>query len=248
MCYNVRMIKTVEQLEREYQLKLLFGEQKVEGELTYNHANGFAHPLLWVLPQEQPGHMTPMMWGLIPEYEQGEGYKEYYKKTIQYGSGLNAQSEKLFSSGMYKNSGLNRRCIIPVDGFYEPHTAPNNYKVPFYFRAKEEAMLNLAGIYTVTKDKYVTFSILTRAATPLFAKIHNKKKRRPVILDKKDIDTWLSDGLDKMDVGRMIDNDLPDDHFSAYPISRDLYSPKVDSNREDIIDVVDDPKLEIDYR
>tara|TARA_R110002020_G_scaffold113688_1_gene261516 strand:- start:4912 stop:5637 length:726 start_codon:yes stop_codon:yes gene_type:complete len=241
------MIKTFEQLQREYQLKLLFGEQKVEGELTYNHANGFAHPLLWVLPQEQPGHMTPMMWGLIPEYEKGEGYVEYYKKTIQYGSGLNAQSEKLFSSGMYKNSGLHRRCIIPVDGFYEPHTAPKNHKVPFYFSARDGSSLNLAGIYTVTRDKFVTFSILTKIATPLFEKIHNIKKRRPVILDKKDIDAWLSEGLDKLEVDRMIGNDLPDEHFSAYPISRDLYSPKVDSNRDDIVELVHDPILEIDY-
>ncbi|MDO1502633.1 hypothetical protein Q2T40_21230 [Winogradskyella maritima] len=32
-----------------------------------------------------------------------------------------------------------------------------------------------------------------------------------------------------------------------YPISKDLYSPKVDSNRENIVDRVDYAEMEIDY-
>ena len=49
-------------------------------------------------------------------------------------------------------------------------------------RLKDENLVHLAGIYAITKDKMVTFTILTKEASPLFAKIHNKKNRQPIIL------------------------------------------------------------------
>tara|TARA_R110002049_G_scaffold166707_4_gene332822 strand:- start:730 stop:1272 length:543 start_codon:yes stop_codon:yes gene_type:complete len=137
--------------------------------------------------------------------------------------GLNARSEKLFDSNNYKSSALRRRSIVPVDGFYEPHTAQKNgkdFKVPFYFQRKNETPINLAGIYAVTKDKMVTFSILTKEATPLFAKIHNKKFRRPVILQDDDIDVWLDDTLTESDVQNVMDDDLPDALLQTDPFPR----------------------------
>ncbi len=218
-------------------------------ELVYNYANGFAHPNLWILPQERKGNMIPVMWGLIPHYKLGADAKEYYKETIRYGSGLNAKSEKLFESNNYKKSALTRRCIVPVDGFYEPHTAKKNgkdFKVPFYFHRKDDHPVNLAGIYAVTPDKMVTFTILTKAATPLFAKIHNKKFRRPVILKDADIDVWLDDALNEREVMEVIGDDMPDAKINAYPISKDLYK-RGEGDRPDIIEKVEYPEIEIEY-
>ncbi len=93
----------------------------------------------------------------------------------------------------------------------------------------------------------VTFTILTKAATPLFAKIHNKKFRRPVILNDEDIDVWLDGTLNEREVRNVMDDDMPDMELQAHPISTDLYKRNGEGNREEIITRVDYPEIEIDY-
>lgn len=247
MCYSTRITRKAEELEKHYAVAKLLGERVLEEELIYNHANGFSHPLLWIIPQEQSCHITPSLWGLMPSNKLGAERADYYKESVKFGSGLNAQSEKLFDHFIYKYSALTKRCIIPVDGFFEPHTAPKNFKIPFYFERKNRDIISLAGLYTITADGYNTFTILTKPATPLFAKIHNTKFRRPVILRDEDIDVWLDTRLTPADIHNVIDDDLDDTSLNAYPISKDLYSPKVDSNRDDIIEQMDYPELEISF-
>lgn len=247
MCYGTRITRKAEQLELYYNVTKLFGKEEPKEELVYFHANGFSHPLMWIIAQEEPNRITPSMWGIIPGNKLGADYVEYYKEAVRYGAGLNAQSEKLFDHFIYKYSAKTRRCIIPVDGFFEPHTAPKKFKVPFYFERKNADIMSLAGLYTITKDGYNTFTILTKPATPLFAKIHNTKFRRPVILNDADIDVWLDDSLTETDIQNVIDDDLPDELLKTYPISKDLYSPQVNSNREDITTLVEYSEIEIDY-
>lgn len=250
MCYNTRITREAKELENWYKIKRLLGEMDENEELIYNSANGFAHPYMWIIPQEKPNNMLPVKWGLIPHYKKDVDPKEYYKETIRWGSGLNAKSEKLFDSNNYKNSALTKRCIIPVDGFFEPHRIENvkkPFSVPFYFHRKNDDPVHLAGIYAVTPDKMVTFTILTKEATPLFAKIHNKKFRRPVILQDADIDVWLDSTLSESDVMDVINDDLPDLSFEAYPISTDLYKRSGEGDRPDIIDKVEYEEIEIEY-
>lgn len=250
MCYGTRIIKKTEELENHYKVQAIYGDLEKDTELSYNYANGFAHPIMWILPQQKKGHIIPVVWGLIPHYELGANAEEYYKKTLPYGSGLNARSEKLFDSNNYKDSGLKRRCIIPVNGFFEPHTVKKSgkdFNVPFYFHRKNEGIVNLAGIYAVTQDKMVTFTVITKEATPLFAKIHNKKHRRPVILNDEQVDIWLSEALNEKEIMEVLDNDLPDDLLKAYPISKDLYKRNGEGNRVDIVEPVYYEEIGIEY-
>lgn len=247
MCYGTRVTSTAKEVEKFYNVSKLMGKTPIEGELTYNHANGWAHPLLWIIPQESSKHITPSMWGIMPQNRSGADFKNYYKEAARYGAGLNARSEKLFDHFIYRFSAMSKRCIIPVNGFYEPHTAPKKFKIPFYFERKDKSIISLAGLYTTTKDGYNTFTILTKAATPLFKKIHNTKNRRPVILNDEDVRIWLNNDLNQDDIQNIITDDLDDATINAHPISKDLYNPKVDSNRADIIEEVHYQELEIEY-
>jgi putative SOS response-associated peptidase YedK len=247
MCYSVSQTKVVEELERHYGVEKLLGKEEPKENLNYFHANGFAHPLLWIIPQEERNRITPSMWGIMPGNKLGTDHVEYYKEAVRFGAGLNAQSEKLFDHFIYKYSAMARRCIVPVTGFFEPHTAPKKFKVPFYFERKNQQIMSIAGLYTITKDGYNTFTVLTKPATPLFAKIHNTKFRRPVILNDADIDVWLDSSLTESDIENVIDDDMPDELLSTYPISKDLYNPKIDSNREDITKPIEYSEVEIDY-
>lgn len=250
MCYTSRLVRKAKELEKYYERDRVFGAMPEDQELVYNAVSGFAHPNMWIIPQEKSNNFIPVKWGLIPPYKLGADAEAYYKESIRYGSGLNAKSEKLFESNHYRNSALSRRCILPVDGFFEPHTARKNgkdFKIPFYFSCRNDAPISLAGIYTVTHDKLVTFTILTKTATPLFAKIHNLKNRRPVILPEENLDTWLSNDLIESDVNELIANDLPDELLRTHPVSKDLYKRNGEGDRTDIIKQMDYEELEIEY-
>src|SRR5690606_35675939 len=200
MCYAISLTRSVKTLERHYDVENLLGKVEPEKDLTYYHANGFSHPLLWIIPQEQRNTIISSRWGITPSNKLGAEHVDYYKEAVRFGGGLNAQSEKLFDHFIYKNSAMSKRCIVPVTGFFEPHTAPKKFKVPFYFERKDQNLINLAGVYTITKDGYHTFTILTKPATPLFAKIHNTKYRKPVILNDSDIEVWLDGSLAENDI------------------------------------------------
>ncbi len=252
MCYSIEQRKPLKELEFRFKVTTNIRPEVVQEKLQFYHANGFAHPKVLVIPQENSKFMTALMWGLIPHWESGDNHKDYYKKTIKYGSGLNAKSEKLFSSNMYSGSALKRRCIVPLSGLHEPHHTDvvvkgSVFKVPFRFARKDDELMNVAGIYDFTSDGLPTFSILTKAATPLFSKIHNKKNRRPVILKDADINTWLDNATAQDQLQELIKDDMPDEDLTAYPIHRDLYRTKIDSNRPDILEKVDYKEVAISY-
>ncbi|MCR8668020.1 SOS response-associated peptidase [Aestuariibaculum sp. M13] len=242
MCFHTAQLKKVKDLERKYNVKISDENwEKYFDEPRY-HLNGFSHPNMLVIPQQRSDVLAPGVWGIVPNYKSPEEIKPYYKEAVKYGSGLNAQSEKLFSHFMYRESVMTQRCIIPVDGFFEPHEH-NKKKYPFYIKEKEDKGLALAGIYTVI-GTYITFSILTKKASPLFEKIHNLKKRQPVILNSENIDHWLSESLNEDNVKELVNLNFPEEQLDAYTVSKDLFSPKIDSNTQTILEKVEFDGLE----
>lgn len=81
---------------------------------------------MWMIPQEHPNHLVPAMWGLLPAREKQAEYKEYFKNPKTFG-GLNAKSEKLFDHFIYRYSWKQRRCVIPIDGFFDYDEAYNHW-------------------------------------------------------------------------------------------------------------------------
>jgi len=239
------------ELEKINSVKAMYGDVESEVELIYYHANGWSHPIMWSIVQEEPGFLLPTMWGIMPSRERQQDYREYFKNPRTFG-GLNAQSEKLFDHFIYRHSWENQRCVIPVDGFFEPHNTKvkvkgKDFKLPFYFQRKDGAPLYLGAIYTNTADGRRTFTVLTKEATPLFGKIHNDKKRRPVIIPKENIAAWLYPNNSASDVQELLSFDLADGELTAHPVTRELYSPKVDTNYPDIIEKVEYPQVSIAY-
>lgn len=268
MCYATAQSKAIADLEKLMEVKAMLPEFLGDDDLLRFHINGFAkhhmnggkkvaeHPIMLVQPQENPKYLTPIMWGLVPRGVPGEKIPEYYKEHIRYGSGLNATSEKLFTSTHFMDSAKYRRCIVPVSGFYEPYRVirkkGKDFSIPFFFERRDKKITKLAGIYEFTKaenidEVYVTFAILTKKATPLFSKIHHTKKRRPVILSDKQAGGWLDNSSKRNDLQHIIDTDMPDELLFAQPISIDLYSRDKESNRPDISTPVHYEEIEIDY-
>lgn len=242
MCYRTEQTKKVKDLELHFNINVSDERLRTLFDEPNYHINGFAHPNMLIVPMERADVLAPGVWGIVPFDKEEEEIKEYYKEAVRFGGGLNAQSEKLFQNYLYKTVALTRRCIIPVTGFYEPHTFKNK-SYPYYIHRGDEEIISLAGIYTVI-GKFITFSLLTKEASPLFEKIHNKRKRQPVLLTRENEKVWLDTTLEKVDVINIIRTDFPDNVLEYYTISKDIFKSNVDTNKPSVTDRVDYPELQ----
>ncbi|SDG82499.1 SOS response-associated peptidase [Psychroflexus sediminis] len=243
MCAHTSQIQKVEQLEEQYQVKLSDESQRDLFDQPSYHIIGFTHAQMLIIPQEKPSVLAAATWGIAPENKSVDELKDYYKEARKFGGGINARSEKAFDHFLYKQSIFSKRCIIPVSAFFEPHDHEGD-KYPFVFKPKDKAFLSLAGIYTRIDNK-VTFAILTKEASPLFAKIHNKKNRQPVILFSEQEKDWLKDDLDQDEIEGIIKTDYDEDQLEYYPVSKDLFHPKENSDVKAILDRVEYEELKI---
>ena len=106
---------------------------------------------------------------------------------------INARSESIFEKKTFREAFKSRRCIIPINGFYE-WQKENKEKIPFYVSSSKNEYLALAGIWDEWFDKdlnmkIVTLALITCDANTKLAKIHH---RMPVVLEKQDFQTWLN--------------------------------------------------------
>ncbi|MBL7473983.1 SOS response-associated peptidase [Robertkochia sediminum] len=242
MCYHTSQTKTTSQLESRFKVKRNPSFDIGETDFTFYHRNGFAHEYMLMIPQEAPELLTPAMWGLMPTDRPGADHRQYYKESVKYGRGLNARSEKLFDHFIYKHSALTKRCLVPLNGFFEPHRH-NGKNYPYFIGRSDRESFALAGIYNKSNDGYITLAILTKQASPYFADIHNVKQRQPVLLNPETEKQWLDPTCTPTDLKTLLGAAYPESELQAYTVSKDLYSRTKDSNTSHILDQVQYPEL-----
>jgi putative SOS response-associated peptidase YedK len=243
MCFHTSQIQQVEQIEKQYKVKLSDESQRGLFDQPRYHINGFTHSQLLIIPQEKPSVLAAATWGIAPKNQKVSELKVYYKEAVKFGGGLNARAEKAFVHFLYRPSIFTKRCIVPVSAFFEPHDHKGK-KYPFVFKPKSEGSLSLAGLYTRIDNK-VTFTLLTQEASPLFARIHNKKNRQPIILNVKQADHWLNNDLKEEGIANLLKADSDEDQLNIHAVSTDVFHPKVNSDVEEILDRVGYEELEV---
>ena len=92
----------------------------------------------------------------------------------------------------------------------------------------------MAGIYDDWTDRETgesirSCSVITTAANPLMEKIHNSKKRMPVILPKNSEQTWIKPGLSEEQVIKQL-IPLDESLMDAYTISKLISKRGVEKN------------------
>ena len=124
---------------------------------------------------------APLMWGLVPHWASP---KIAAKLT-------NARAETLSEKPSFRAAYRYRRCIIPVDGFFE-WRRDLSPKKPFYFHATDAMPLAFAGLWESWTEPQgaalFTCTIITTHANALMEPIHH---RMPVILDPSNFELWL---------------------------------------------------------
>jgi putative SOS response-associated peptidase YedK len=109
------------------------------------------------------------------------GFPKYDEKGVI----INARAESAFEKKTFRDSLLNRRCIIPSTGFYEW----DGNKRKFMFRLEGTNALYMAGLYMYYRDE-MRYVVLTTDANDSMKDVHN---RMPLVIPKKEIKTWIMD-------------------------------------------------------
>jgi putative SOS response-associated peptidase YedK len=241
MCYNIEFVeRRAKKLEERYKnLPPPYKTQTLPEELpVYYFVSGFSHP---VLPIVKDDGIFLFEWGLIPPWiKDSISAKEIQTKT------LNAVGETVFEKPSFKQSIATHRCLLPVNGFYEWRDV-NKIKYPYLISLKSNAIFSLGCIYESWVDKSTgeeknTFSILTTPANPLMEKIHNLKKRMPLILKQEDEAKWVNPKRTAQQVADLI-KPYDDADMQAYTISQIANGVKNNRNVEEIINPVEYPEL-----
>jgi len=137
--------------------------------------------------------LRPARWGLIPMWAKDE----------RIGSSLlNARSETVFEKPAFKDALHKRRCLVPMDGFYEWKT-DGKLKQPYLFSFTDDRPFALAGLWATWKGPagpVESFTVLTTAANELVGTLHD---RMPVIVDEQDYDEWLDPARATVDLDRL---------------------------------------------
>ncbi len=235
MCFDISSTK-IKQLIEKNRTASFYRDFDYE---PFYHANGFSYPTISIIKMGEPNTIFPSTWGFVPEW----GHEDLSSFRKKYNT-LNAKSETLLTSSMYKESAREKRCLIIADGFFEPHKS-NNTSVPYYcylptteFEDGRDIFV-FAGIYNELEENKPTCSIITTEANDFFSEIHNVKKRMPLVLNNDLVGKWLDDGLRDNHIVDLLKNGFTKKEFKAYSVSRNLYDRKRITNDPSILDQVE---------
>jgi putative SOS response-associated peptidase YedK len=179
-------------------------------------------------------HVRMMEWGCIPFYV--KDLKTYQRQRAVM---LNARSERILEDNKsYWYKIRNRRCLIPLNGFYEHmKVAGFKNKIPYFITLKKQPMFFLPGLYSVAEIvdketgelvKHWSYTLITRNANSVMKQIHNdgeNKWRMPLLLQFEESKKWLEDDLQLEDYKAILDYQMPSQELKAIPVYT-IRSPK----------------------
>ena len=227
MCYKVA---TPEEAQlREYLAPLGFEVASYE---HFYHADGFVNPMLPVTTSDAPKLVHPAMWKLLPHWVKTAAEGKKYANT------LNATCEDIFDKASFKPYISKNRALLWVNGFFEPHHPTPKETVPYYVHSVDGNPFTLGCVFSNwvdqdTGEMIKTFSIITTPANELMSRIHNDKKRMPLVIPPDARNKWLGQ-LDKAQIVEMM-QPLPDGTLEGYPVSSLVYKKGVNSNVPEVI-------------
>jgi putative SOS response-associated peptidase YedK len=151
-------------------------------------------------PDDDPTRRVRLMrWGLVPPWVKAgsDGAPEFKGPQL-----INARADKVTTSPAFRASAKSKRCLVPMDGYYEWRANPATEagkkarKTPFYLHRADGEMLFMAGLWSVWKPKdagqdatpLLSCTIITTDAVGELAEIHD---RMPLIVPERDWDRWL---------------------------------------------------------
>ena len=168
--------------------------------------------------------LGPMRWGLVP----------FWADDPSIGNRMiNARSESAARKPAFRQAFRRRRCIVPMDGFFEwrPRTVPESkkpLKIPFWIHRPDRTPFAVAGLWErwrpdAEAEALTSFTILTTAAGDWMRPLHD---RMPAILRGEEVDRWLDPDAEAATLGELL-HPTGDGvgELEAWEVSRDVNRP-----------------------
>ena len=153
---------------------------------TWNMAPTQDGPVVRRHPATGARSLDLLRWGLLPHWVKGDP-----KKVRQ---PINARSETVQTAPMFRDAFRARRCIVPIDGFYEWQVLPGGQKQPHAVARADGAVMALAGLWEGWRspdgDTVRSFTVITTTAMDALGHLH---ERMPVVLEPSDWPAWLGE-------------------------------------------------------
>ena len=151
---------------------------------------------------------------------------------------LNARAETIHRKPSFRSSIMTKRCLVLVDGFYE-WREEGKKKYPYLISLASNDAFALAGIWDrwlneSTGEVRNTFSIITTAANPLLERIHNTRKRMPVILRRDDEKKYLEKDLGVGEIDAFL-KPYDDKEMQAHTISGLISTKNANTNVPEVM-------------
>ena len=128
-----------------------------------------------------------LRWGLVPHWMNDD----QPERRI-----FNARAETLHQKPAFRESLIERRCIVPASGFFEQTTQVNadgdGERAPLYVHHKDDALLGFAALYDEWYSRegelVRSCAIVTTESNRLLSPHH---ARMPAVLREEDYASWL---------------------------------------------------------
>jgi putative SOS response-associated peptidase YedK len=151
----------------------------------FNGAPGQSFLMICRDPDTQQPVFSVMQWGLMPS---GAADPKIALKLA------NARAEGVVTEDVFRAAYRYRRCLIPVDGFYEWKKLWPVGKQPHAVSMTEGQPFTLAGLWEQWKNPsgewLRTFTIITIQSNKFLADLND---RMPLIIEQRDRERWMSE-------------------------------------------------------
>jgi putative SOS response-associated peptidase YedK len=168
---------------------------------------------LVVVQRDERRAITAYRWGLVP----------HWSENVKGGAKMiNARAETVTASPAFRAAFERRRCVVPVDSFYE-WKREGTVRQPYRIVRADGRPMALAGLWAGWHDPDVdvvrrTFTIVTTTPNAAIGDLHD---RMPVILADGVWERWIAGGAES-DPAELLAMLQPSDdvELRIYPVNR----------------------------
>lgn len=160
--------------------------------------------------QDGKYRIVPAQWGFIPSWS-----KEEKPKTMP----INAKSENLQSSGLWRGAFSKHRAVTESDGFYEwDQSYPKGHRPAYWIRRRDRRATLMACLEAerplAEGAIQRTTAIITTEPNDLVRRLHD---RQPVFLEPDEVEEWLDPSRKPEQLARFF-RPSPAELYEAVPI------------------------------
>ncbi len=218
MCGRYALFKLLDEIDH------FLGVLERRGEITpnYNVAPTHTMPVAFV-DDEGKRIAENMYWGFMG-WKPKKGQKPFLP--------INTRDDSLTKKPMWRRAIQSKRCLIPMNGFYEWQGTKGKKTPHFIYPKNEGELLVAAGIYSELSpiDGTKSYSVITTSPNSLMEPIHD---RMPAFLHPTEFEDWLNP---EQSINLMVDmlQPYPSDALTQHIVSKAVGS--VRNNNADLVE------------